>query len=1069
MTSVLSDIVKVSNLDLIVNDNKQKKSIDNSTFAESENSVHKECSAVDDTLDTSSSSKITSASLFNDQSQLLEAKSNSNGNQSEVSPNNNGSSHNNNSSESDLVSSVSTAATSIAKNHSEEEFHDPENEQQLTNGDMDILQQNDAVDPENTKVHNLSQRTHSHSINDVVPNLSEYIIQPKPSLINSFVNNDTIPRVRSKSASNVPLALSQPPCATAVNNSGYQQDHSNSSMSSFSSSVLISNNTSHHRPSNTSITGNTPPLNISKRSTFPQVVSNNDNTISIQSSVRSRNNSAHTSANAPGTYASGNSHHYYGTSSSGFDERASLSSSKLNESAIEEIQRMKFMVLNKREIKKNKKKFLASSNSDFFNANTGNNNSTNNRNKSVATATYINFSGSAHFNDGNSISADQNNFLNHSYSNARVDAFVRQIPTTRTLSENLNVGTGLNKVYEGHGNFIMAYNMLTGIRVAVSRCSGIMKPLKEQDFKSTKKLTFDIVGNELTPSSKYDFKFKDYAPNVFRELREMFGLDPADYLVSLTAKYVLSEMNSPGKSGSFFYYSRDYKFIIKTIHRSEHITLRRILKNYHDHVKLNPNTLVSQFYGLHRLKMPLGKVPLGTSRKIYFIVMNNLFPPNYKIDRTYDLKGSLWKRETIIQNDKGTGNSVDGTNQNKYKGKVLKDQNWLNNKEYLRLKGIKRDAFITQLSRDVQFLIKSNIMDYSLLLGIYEKKKEPISTDAHDKTKSTRLTREKINEENDCSTIERLIDNLGKFELIQSATSGNDVKTITGINLKDKICGHDPHDTNCILHEADRLNLDNNANLEDRNNDISNKNNFFEANKMNDQLQQEKKNYNKSSNLLDNTDNTENISATNLHEKVKIYGDNKPSIGSSNADNGNTNTDTTTATTTNTTTTTTNTTTTNGYDKHGDKLDITIKKDDTMMVNNDLTNVVISSPIANTVATTDTQEYKQQSANLPHRNVVDILAKERFYFYNYKSGFNTACSERHACTNDFMGDDDSDEEEIVYYIGIIDCLTNYSLFKRAETFVKGFYQNRKEISAVPAHEYGDRFLRFIREKGFSNE
>ena len=56
------------------------------------------------------------------------------------------------------------------------------------------------------------------------------------------------------------------------------------------------------------------------------------------------------------------------------------------------------------------------------------------------------------------------------------------------------------------------------------------------------------IGNELTPSAKYDFKFKDYAPFVFRDLRERhFRLDPADYLLSLTAKYILSELGSPGE------------------------------------------------------------------------------------------------------------------------------------------------------------------------------------------------------------------------------------------------------------------------------------------------------------------------------------------------------------------------------------------------------------------------------------------------------------------------------------------------------------------------------------------
>jgi 1-phosphatidylinositol-4-phosphate 5-kinase len=190
----------------------------------------------------------------------------------------------------------------------------------------------------------------------------------------------------------------------------------------------------------------------------------------------------------------------------------------------------------------------------------------------------------------------------------------------RRETEETKVLVG-NLVGEGHRNYVLMYNMLTGIRVAVSRCQAkIGRPLTEEDYLSRHKYSFDMLGNELTPSAKYDFKFKDYAPWVFRELRDShFHLDPADYLLSLTAKYILSEIGSPGKSGSFFYYSRDYRFIIKTISHREHNFLRSILKDYHEHVRANPHTLLSRFYGLHRVKMPRG-------RKIHFVIMNNLFP-----------------------------------------------------------------------------------------------------------------------------------------------------------------------------------------------------------------------------------------------------------------------------------------------------------------------------------------------------------------------------------------------------------------------------------------------------------
>jgi len=52
-----------------------------------------------------------------------------------------------------------------------------------------------------------------------------------------------------------------------------------------------------------------------------------------------------------------------------------------------------------------------------------------------------------------------------------------------------------------------------------------------------------------------DFKFKDYAPTVFRALRSKFGIDAADYMLSLAGSTALRQLNSPGKSGSVFFLS----------------------------------------------------------------------------------------------------------------------------------------------------------------------------------------------------------------------------------------------------------------------------------------------------------------------------------------------------------------------------------------------------------------------------------------------------------------------------------------------------------------------------------
>lgn len=209
------------------------------------------------------------------------------------------------------------------------------------------------------------------------------------------------------------------------------------------------------------------------------------------------------------------------------------------------------------------------------------------------------------------------------------------------------------------------------------------------------------TGNELTPSAKYDFKFKDYAPWVFRHLRAKFQLDPADYLMSLTSKYILSELGSPGKSGSFFYFSRDYKYIIKTIHHAEHKLLRKVLREYYAHVERYPNTLISQFYGLHRVKVAYGK-------KVHFVVMNNLFPPHRDIHHTFDLKGSTigreLKEEILEKNPRAT----------------LKDLNWLRRNKHFEFGPKKKSLFLEQMKRDVALLQRLKIMDYSMLVGIHD-------------------------------------------------------------------------------------------------------------------------------------------------------------------------------------------------------------------------------------------------------------------------------------------------------------------------------------------------------------
>ena len=55
----------------------------------------------------------------------------------------------------------------------------------------------------------------------------------------------------------------------------------------------------------------------------------------------------------------------------------------------------------------------------------------------------------------------------------------------------------------------------------------------------------------------------------FRHLRELFQVDPADYMMSICGNNALRELSSPGKSGSFFYLTQDDRFMIKTVKKAE--------------------------------------------------------------------------------------------------------------------------------------------------------------------------------------------------------------------------------------------------------------------------------------------------------------------------------------------------------------------------------------------------------------------------------------------------------------------------------------------------------------------
>ena len=204
------------------------------------------------------------------------------------------------------------------------------------------------------------------------------------------------------------------------------------------------------------------------------------------------------------------------------------------------------------------------------------------------------------------------------------------------------------------------------------------------------------------------FAFTDIEPSIFSMLRNAYNIVPRLYRESFKIKNAadvessgMLEKFTEGKSGSFFYFTRDFRYIIKTVTESEERFLQKIAYRYYSHMRNHPNSLIVRFFGLHKVRLA------PEQRYITVVVMENIFynQDQKKIQERYDLKGSTVGRKVL------KGGKVRG----KHKG-TLKD---LDLNQQVVVGPENKAQLMEQLREDVQFLTSVKIMDYSLLLGIH--------------------------------------------------------------------------------------------------------------------------------------------------------------------------------------------------------------------------------------------------------------------------------------------------------------------------------------------------------------
>jgi len=143
---------------------------------------------------------------------------------------------------------------------------------------------------------------------------------------------------------------------------------------------------------------------------------------------------------------------------------------------------------------------------------------------------------------------------------------------------------------------------------------------------------------------------------VFRELRQTDGISHEDVIRSLSPeanqKAIASAGEGSGKSGSFFFFSHDSKFIIKTMTEGELETFMSMFEDYYHYlIEGNRNSMLARIYGIFT-------VYLEDIVPIHLILMKNTLQwmggSKDNVESIFDLKGSLQGRLTPLKGVKNT-------------------------------------------------------------------------------------------------------------------------------------------------------------------------------------------------------------------------------------------------------------------------------------------------------------------------------------------------------------------------------------------------------------------------------
>lgn len=218
-----------------------------------------------------------------------------------------------------------------------------------------------------------------------------------------------------------------------------------------------------------------------------------------------------------------------------------------------------------------------------------------------------------------------------------------------------------------------------------------------------------LVGEHIILGLKQPGKVEklEVAPGIFFEhfqssedaesRRKVFGVSDASWLASLSNPMEGGVTKASGKSGSLFWKTHDGKYFFKSLPAVEANTLIELMPSYRDYVEEAMMSkrlcLLPQVFGVYCI--------YAGNEKLYLMCFSNVFDTPEQPIRVYDLKGTTEDRYV-----------------EEAPGRVMKDLNYENT--MIAIPAADREALVEACRADSEFLKSCDVMDYSLLLGVYE-------------------------------------------------------------------------------------------------------------------------------------------------------------------------------------------------------------------------------------------------------------------------------------------------------------------------------------------------------------